>query len=174
LECASSLQGEAVLRVGVYAPFRHEVNTWPVYPCVVEHTALANIQLYAPRMEANHALSWHHWNPTEEAFWETTPFGLQQPAQKYRVRGCPTLDMILLPCQMLDASGIRLGYGGGYYDRQFQQWEAEKRLPQQRIGLLYQECCIPELPRNTHDVALTHRITEQGLRLLGKTDIKTL
>jgi 5-formyltetrahydrofolate cyclo-ligase len=154
------------LNLGIYAPFRGEVNLWPLYHRCFEEATLQNIRLWVPRMETEGALSWHVWDSSIPDFWETTPYGLQQPSRHSTPVENIYLDAMFIPCQMLDASGIRLGYGGGYYDRQLARWQNEGILPKQRIGVVYHECFIPELPREAHDVPLTHHVGEQGLTVL--------
>jgi 5-formyltetrahydrofolate cyclo-ligase len=73
-----------------------------------------------------------------------------------------TADVVLVPGLAVDASGHRLGRGGGSYDR------ALGRVP---VGtfvcvLLYDDEVLPEVPTEAHDRPVTHACTPSGLRRL--------
>jgi 5-formyltetrahydrofolate cyclo-ligase len=57
------------------------------------------------------------------------------------------IDLMIMPCVGYWASGYRLGYGGGFYDRTLAQWQKlplsaeNKRIA---LGVAYTECVLPE------------------------------
>ena len=67
---------------------------------------------------------------------------------------------LLLPCLALDGRGLRLGYGGGWFDRLRAQpaWRAVPAL-----GVLPAACLVAALPRDSWDVPLDGWIDECGL-----------
>jgi 5-formyltetrahydrofolate cyclo-ligase len=67
---------------------------------------------------------------------------------------------LLLPCLALDGRGLRLGYGGGWFDRLRAQpaWRAVPAL-----GVLPAACLVAALPRDSWDVPLDGWIDESGL-----------
>ena len=67
---------------------------------------------------------------------------------------------LLLPCLALDGRGLRLGYGGGWFDRLRAQpaWRAVPAL-----GVLPAACLVAALPRDNWDVPLDGWIDENGL-----------
>ena len=67
---------------------------------------------------------------------------------------------LLLPCLALDGRGLRLGYGGGWFDRLRAQpaWRAVPAL-----GVLPTACLVAALPRDSWDVPLDGWIDESGL-----------
>jgi len=78
---------------------------------------------------------------------------------------CPPLPAsamaaLLLPCLALDSRGLRLGYGGGWFDRLRAQpgWRAVPAL-----GVLPAACLAPALPQDPWDVPLDGWIDENGL-----------
>jgi 5-formyltetrahydrofolate cyclo-ligase len=78
---------------------------------------------------------------------------------------CPPLPAtamaaLLLPCLALDGRGLRLGYGGGWFDRLRAQpaWRAVPAL-----GVLPAACLVAALPRDSWDVPLDGWIDESGL-----------
>jgi 5-formyltetrahydrofolate cyclo-ligase len=66
---------------------------------------------------------------------------------------------VLVPLLAFDASGHRLGYGGGYYDRTFEAL-AGVRI----IGVAYSGQEVPTLPREPHDHRLDLIVSENGVR----------
>jgi 5-formyltetrahydrofolate cyclo-ligase len=73
-------------------------------------------------------------------------------------------DAVLVPLLAFDATGHRLGYGGGYYDRTL-----DKLGKVQAIGVAYAEQEIAAVPREPHDRRLDAVITEAGVRRFPKT-----
>ncbi len=56
-----------------------------------------------------------------------------------------TIDVILVPGVAFDREGIRLGYGGGFYDRLLAE------LDRPTLGLCFADLHVDELPREPHD-----------------------
>jgi 5-formyltetrahydrofolate cyclo-ligase len=68
-------------------------------------------------------------------------------------------DVVLVPLLAFDATGHRLGYGGGYYDRSF-----ESMPDARRIGIAYAGQEYPTVPREAHDHRLDMIVTETGVK----------
>ena len=80
------------------------------------------------------------------------PYGIAQPAD------CGTEvepDVLLVPCVGFAEDGLRLGYGGGYYDRYL-----EHRPQVLTVGLAYDACRIEGLAAQAHDRPLDLVLTE--------------
>jgi len=82
-------------------------------------------------------------------------FGIHEPLDSWP-RARP--DMLLVPLLAFDASGHRLGYGGGFYDRTL----ALLNVP--AIGIAYAGQEAASLPGDEHDRTLDMVLTEQGIR----------
>jgi 5-formyltetrahydrofolate cyclo-ligase len=82
-------------------------------------------------------------------------FGIPEPLESWP-RAVP--DVLLVPLLAFDATGHRLGYGGGFYDRTF----ALLTVP--AIGIAYAGQEIVSIPREPHDRSLDMVLTEQGVR----------
>ncbi len=70
------------------------------------------------------------------------------------------IDMLIIPALAMDAQGIRLGYGGGYYDRWLTSCQGLK--PIQTIGVCWEACRVQTLPKIALDVPLNGSCTELG------------
>ena len=82
-------------------------------------------------------------------------FGIHEPLDIWP-RVVPAL--LLVPLLAFDASGHRLGYGGGFYDRTL----ALLNVP--AIGIAYAGQEISSIPFEPHDRTLDMVLTEQGTR----------
>ena len=74
------------------------------------------------------------------------------------------LALLLIPALAIDQRGVRLGYGGGWYDR-LRADPAWRRRP--ALAVLPEACVVAELPRDPWDVPLDGWISERGLRQLA-------
>ena len=75
-----------------------------------------------------------------------------------------TPGIVLVPVVGWDAAGVRLGRGGGFYDRLL----ATLADGLVRVGLAYECLQYPELPRDSWDVELHYVITEQRIVRCGR------
>jgi 5-formyltetrahydrofolate cyclo-ligase len=66
------------------------------------------------------------------------------------------IDFALVPGLGFDASGGRLGYGGGYYDRLL------ARLPALRVAAAYSGQIVEAVPMSAHDEYVDLIVTEDG------------
>lgn len=69
-------------------------------------------------------------------------------------------DVLLVPLLAFDATGFRLGYGGGFYDRTIADLRAKK--PVIAIGLAFDEQRIDSVPHAAYDQRLDWVLTPSG------------
>ena len=75
-------------------------------------------------------------------------------------------DIVLVPLLAFDATGWRLGYGGGYYDRTLRGLRARKSIV--AIGLAYDESQVDAVPHLDYDERLDWVLRPSGpLRCVG-------
>src|SRR5690606_8712542 len=72
-------------------------------------------------------------------------------------------DVVLLPGLAVDARGMRLGRGGGSYDRVLARLEAADAHPA-RVVLLYDTEVVEDVPEEGHDRPVQAVVTPSGVR----------
>lgn len=73
------------------------------------------------------------------------PYGIPEPGEDCPLVEKRDIDVILVPALCYDRKGIRLGRGGGYYDRWLVDYAGIS------VGMCYKELMREELPREEHD-----------------------
>jgi 5-formyltetrahydrofolate cyclo-ligase len=120
--------------------------------------AAEGCNLAFPRVAAKgQALVFHRWGPDRPLI--RGAFGVLEPEPDWPV-AAPRI--VLVPLLGFDASGHRLGYGGGYYDRTLAALRAAG--PLRAIGVAYAGQEVERLPHEPHDHPLDALVTEQGVR----------
>ncbi len=67
----------------------------------------------------------------------------------------------LVPGLVFDRAGYRVGYGKGYYDRYL------NTFPGVRVGIVYADCVLGEIPRGRFDLAVDVLVTDKGVRAVN-------
>lgn len=91
-------------------------------------------------------------------------FGIAEPNRRIRV-STSSIDVVLVPLVAFDERGLRLGMGGGYYDRHFGYLLERKRFKRPRlIGVAYELQRAAEIPKDAWDVPLDGIVTNVRFR----------
>ncbi|WP_104991247.1 5-formyltetrahydrofolate cyclo-ligase [Deinococcus sp. NW-56] len=98
-------------------------------------------------------LTLHPW----ETATEVSRFGVRQPPAGVPRVGLETVDAVLLPGLAFDHFGVRLGYGGGFYDRLLPDFSGLT------VGVVWEALVVDELPSETHDLRVGFLATESGI-----------
>lgn len=120
-------------------------------------SALAEaFELLAPRarFRPTPRLTLHPWDSATEA----SRFGALQPPADAPEVSLDTVDAVLLPGLAFDARGVRLGYGGGFYDRLL------PAFPGLTVGVIPRALIVSGLPAEDHDCPVAWLATEDGVR----------
>ncbi len=88
-------------------------------------------------------------------------FGILEPVDESEKMSGEDLDLIIVPGVGFDRNGYRLGYGGGFYDRFFQ--DLTKKIP--KIALGYDIQVVDELIVEEHDEKIDGLITETHMHI---------
>ena len=75
-----------------------------------------------------------------------------------------TADVVVVPALAVDRDGVRLGRGGGYYDRALRHARADAVL----VAVVFDDELVDELPAEPHDRRV-HRGRDAVRRLAGAT-----
>ncbi|MFD9686874.1 5-formyltetrahydrofolate cyclo-ligase [Kitasatospora sp. NPDC059088] len=75
--------------------------------------------------------------------------------------------VVLLPGLAVDAAGLRLGRGGGSYDRVLARLERAGARPVLAV-LLYEHELLERVPAEPHDLPVDLAVTPSGVRALGR------
>jgi len=86
-------------------------------------------------------------------------FGLSEPGRDWPKRDP---DVLVLPLLAFDASGYRIGYGAGFYDRTLSKLRAERDVL--AVGYAFSVQEFPDLPHDDYDERLDWVVTENGAR----------
>jgi len=89
-------------------------------------------------------------------------YGIMEP-QQLRTVQLEQIELFILPGVAFDEKGVRLGYGGGYFDRLL----GDKKQHQKLIGLAFELQMQKELPYSPHDIFMNMVITEEKVRSFG-------
>lgn len=91
-------------------------------------------------------------------------FGLQEPAEPWlAATALGQAQVVLVPALAVDRHGVRLGRGGGFYDRSLPLCAAGARL----VAVVWDGEVMETLPSEAHDIRMTHALTPSGLIALG-------
>lgn len=81
--------------------------------------------------------------------------GLREPAPHCPPVNPDQIDLILVPGVAFDSRGVRLGRGGGFYDR----FLCRQELRARRVGVAFDLQIVDRIPAEPHDAALEAVIT---------------
>jgi 5-formyltetrahydrofolate cyclo-ligase len=87
-------------------------------------------------------------------------FGILEPAPNAPV-ALARADIILVPGLAFDLSGVRLGRGGGFYDRLLTNFEGL------RVGVCFEESVLERIPAEPHDARMDFLMTPGGIISCG-------
>lgn len=98
----------------------------------------------------------------QQTRWQTGTYGIQEPVSAHN-GGSPvdqtSFAAVVMPGLAFTQRGVRLGYGGGYYDR----WMAHCSNSVLRIGVAYEEQVVDQLPNDGWDKPVDVLVTQQAI-----------
>ena len=131
----------------------------------------AGRRVWLPAVEPGRRLSWVRWTPGADLVPGTLPGLLEPSGPRHGVEVFSTVGLLLVPVVAVDRAGVRLGFGGGYYDRFLPLLDAAGHHP------MVVACCFADevlragaVPREAHDAVLDSVLTDQGVLVLGGDD----
>ena len=131
--------------IACYFPIGSEINTNDIMLDILGQ----NKNLLLPRI-TNDNLQFYIVSNLEKL--EKGNFEIMEP--KDNCKKAEKIDCVLIPTVGVSKSGVRLGYGHGYYDRFLSSTDAMK------ISLTYSKQIVKSIPSDSHDIKIDWIITE--------------
>jgi 5-formyltetrahydrofolate cyclo-ligase len=146
------LLGRQDMAIGAYWPIKGEFDALPALFRWAEADSKRCMGLPVVDKQTKR-LSFQMWFPGCEM--EDDAYGIPKP------KGTPTFvpTLLLVPCVGYGPGGVRLGYGGGFYDRTLATLQPRPTT----VGLAYSQGFLPWLQAEPHDVPLDTVLTDEGL-----------
>lgn len=145
------LGGRTESVVGAYWPVRGEFDPLPALEAwrAAAPGRRVGLPVVEPVAKAMRFLEWYPGCPMGE-----DAYGIPEP------RGTDPVSpaLLLVPCVGFGPGGLRLGYGGGYYDRHLAAADPRPAT----LGIAFAGAFVPELTAGPHDVPLDAVLTEAG------------
>ncbi|QRF22448.1 5-formyltetrahydrofolate cyclo-ligase [Alicyclobacillus sp. TC] len=142
--------------IGLYRSMRGEVNLFSL----LERPSLAKWIFAFPAVESEENRQMRFYRAAKEEDFQTGHYGIREPLRNEQNAVEPqNFALLLVPGLAFTESGVRLGYGGGYYDRVLAV------LPPSvlKIGVLYAVQRVADLPAEAHDVRMDMLLDENGV-----------
>ncbi len=139
--------------VACYLPVRSEIDMRDAFAVLAERGHALCLPVVAGNDEP---LLFRRWR-TGEAL-EQGKFGIAVPSVS---SDALIPDIVIVPLVAFDASGHRLGYGAGYYDRTLHQLRKFGNV--QAIGAAYASQQVEHIVAEAHDAVLDAVVTEKGV-----------
>jgi len=145
---------QGLTRVAAHVPMPGE----PGGPGLVAALAAIAPEMLLPVLRPDHDLDWAlHAGELAPGLVRRR---LQEPvAPPLGVDAIATAELVIVPALAVDREGVRLGRGGGSYDRALARVRADVEI----LALLYDDEVVPALPREPHDQLVTAALTPAGL-----------
>lgn len=88
---------------------------------------------------------------------ESGSYGILEPKEGLPLILSQQIDLALVPCLSCNEAGLRLGYGGGFYDRYLARTNAK------RVVLCRNRLMRSDIPAEAFDLKMDFVITEKGV-----------
>lgn len=140
--------------VGGTWPMTDEFDPLPLMTRLAAQGSVTSLPVIAGRAQP---LGFRAWSVTESP--PPGRYGIPAPGPDCR---SVQPGVLLVPLLAFDASGWRLGYGGGYYDRTISSFRAAGGVL--AVGLAYAGQEVPDVPHDANDMRLDWIVTEREAR----------
>ena len=107
--------------------------------------------LVVPRVEGD-IMRFYSYNPSEMAI---GAFGIEEPTSTLEILP-EAIELIIVPARAFTRQGIRLGRGGGFYDK----YMSLPTFRAYKIGIAFECQIFDTLPHDPHDIAVEEVVTE--------------
>lgn len=133
------------------------VGSEPGSPALLDGLLSRGCRVLLPVVDATGPLDWAEYTGAESL--RAGPFGLREPTgPRLGYAALAEAVLVLVPALAVDHRGIRLGRGGGHYDRTLPLAKAGTPL----IAVVRDDEVLPWLPCEPHDVLVSGVLTPGG------------
>ena len=157
--------------VAAYASFGTEPDTGPL----LAELRRRGIRVLLPILENDMDLSWGWFSGPDSLVRRNPPGGsrpspIPEPAESLGVDAVLSASWIVVPALAVSPGGVRLGRGGGSYDRVLARIEASGRAVRPRVAaLLYPGELDVDLPVEPHDRPVDMAVAGESVRRWGES-----
>ena len=127
-------------------------------------------RVWVPVVEADRAMRWCRWHPDVPLEPGSLPGLLEPVGPRHDIEIFHAVALLIVPAVAVGADGVRLGFGGGYYDRFLDRLVAAAPLPAM-LACVFHDEVLPAgtVPKEPHDAVMPRALTERGVIDLGAT-----
>ena len=145
---------KASTHVMIYLDFKHEVKTDPIINYCLENEKKVYVPICIPE---THEIAISRIKSLDEL--KSGHFGIREPFPEYlRLADSSLIELVLVPGVAFDASGNRIGFGAGYYDR----FMKRLRPGAVKAALAYSFQIVDMVPSDEYDIPADYIITEKN------------
>lgn len=136
--------------IGVTISTRNEINTKPI----IEKAWKEGKKVVVPKCNSgNNSLDFRRIDSFDEV--AKGYYSLEEPIMAVTTPYCKeSIDFLIVPGVVFDKTGIRIGFGGGYYDRYLSDYKGNT------TSLAYELQIIEKIPNEQHDIPVGTIISE--------------
>ncbi|MEG2738452.1 5-formyltetrahydrofolate cyclo-ligase [Clostridium sp.] len=139
-------------QIFIYIGFGSEINTKKL----IEHALEDGKEVYVPKVIKKDMVFIRIDNLENLV---TSNYGILEPIGDKSDFDVDKLGIVIMPGVVFDKQGNRIGYGGGYYDKFFNNNSINAR----KIALVYDFQIINAIPSEEHDIKVDSIMTEEKL-----------
>ena len=140
--------------LGFCWPIRGEFDCRPLVARLIAEATRACLPMVT---EPDAAMDFREWRPGCAML--TDRYGIHYPAAGAALHP----EVLLMPVNVFDGSGFRLGYGGGYFDRTLAALTPRPLA----VGLGFELARVASTQPGPYDIALDAVVTEEGLEVFS-------
>lgn len=141
--------------VSCYLPLPGEPDT----SGFIEWTRQHGVDVLLPVSREDRQLDWARLSSTGTT---TGLHGIQEPrGERLPAETLTRSDLLLIPACAVDETGLRLGWGLGYYDRLLASLSPRPEV----FAVVHDDEILPGLPADEHDVPVNGVVTPTRIRL---------
>jgi 5-formyltetrahydrofolate cyclo-ligase len=135
-------------RIGVYYPIGSEILTQNIIQELISNGQ----EVFLPKVIDG---KMEFRKITDFSSLEKGSFDIMEPKDDCKVNN--SLDIILVPTVGISLSGVRLGYGHGFYDKFLAEYKTTT------ISLILEKQIIKNIPKSEHDILMDWIVTEDRM-----------